>query len=276
LEKTGYLGPKGTFTQQAAAILAPQTEFVPLRDIKEIFDTVDNGLCNIGIAPIENSTGGSVNATLDALLASSVLITELLVMPICHAIMSNSAAPQKVLAHPQALAQCREYLRENFANIPQITCSSNGEAAAIASKDSTVAAIAPIYAAKEYSLNILGKNIQDSAVNSTSFIKVEKEEKSTKNDNTTSKTQNYRTTIAFSTENRPGSLCKILGIFDHYHINMSKILSRPNPARLGEYIFFVDIENYNALDAKKSLNKIKHADNITMYKFLGEYPTKNP
>jgi len=267
VQKVGYLGPSGTFTRQAAGILVSEGEFVPMYDINEIFELVDNGICEVGIAPIENSTEGSVNATLDALLATNVVITELLVMPIKHAIISHSKAPQKILAHPQALAQCRNYLRKNFANISQIACSSNGEAAAIASEDSTAAAIAPEYAATTYNLTILDSNIQDSAVNSTSFVKIVKN-----NGSTTAPQANCRTAIAFSTENCSGALCKILGTFETYNINMTKILSRPMPQHLGEYIFFVDIEDYNANDAKNALDKIKN--NTTMYKFLGSYVVK--
>jgi prephenate dehydratase len=263
--KVSFLGPAGTYSQQAAEFIFPNAELVAMADIAAVFESISDMECDAGVVPLENSTEGAVNATLDALLCSDGLaITSLLVLPINHVLMAKSelCVPDRILAHPQALAQCRGYIRARCPRAELITCASNAEAAMLVSDtDKSWAAVGPASAASQYGLCILGEDIQDSPLNSTAFIRVELSQDQTPR-------QGCRTSIVFSTENKPGALCRMLNILDG--INMTKILSRPMPPRPGEYIFFVDIEDYQAEDAKKALRQME--DEATMYKFLGSYP----
>ena len=271
LLKIGYLGPKGTFTQQAAWILFPKNDFVPIGDIHSVFCAVSTGRCDAGVVPLDNSTEGPVNATLDALLeAEDLTITTLLVLPISHVLMgaANTRNAEKILAHPQALAQCRKYIRHHYPDAELVPCTSNGEAAVkVASADKPWASVGPAAAAKEYGLSIWAEGIQDSCHNKTGFIQIEKS-----GGQNLSPKPNCRTSIAFSTENRPGSLYRILGIFENHNINMTKIFSRPMPTQPGEYIFFVDIEDYQVKDAENALKQV--GNEAAIYRFLGSYPVK--
>lgn len=268
LLRIGYLGPEGTFTQQAAWVLFPKEHFVPIGDIHSVFSAVSAGKCDIGIVPLDNTTEGPVNATLDALLeAEDLTITALLVLPINHVLMglTNVRNVEKILAHPQALAQCRKYIRHHYPEAELVPCSSNGEAAAkVASADKPWASIGPATAEKQYGLNIWAQGIQDNCHNSTGFIQIEKSA-----GQSLGPKPGCRTSIAFSTENRPGALYRMLGIFENNNVNMTKIFSRPMPTQPGQYIFFVDIEDYHVKDAEKALSQV--GDEATIYKFLGSY-----
>ena len=251
--KVAYLGPVGTFTQQAAEIMCPNAELIPVTDIDGVFKAAS--IEGMGVVPLENSTEGVVNTTLDALLKwDNLSITAAFVMPISHTLM-GFANPKEILAHPQALAQCKDYLRKNYPDAKLISCTSNGEAAKIvANSGKDRASIGPDAAAREYGLQILAENIQDQDTNSTTFIKIEK---------TVSK--GLRTSIAFSTENKPGALLRVISIFDRLKVNMCNILSRPLPERPGEYIFFVDLEDCT----EEALQLVKNQSII--YRFLGSY-----
>ena len=263
-----YLGPKGTFTQKAAQTFAAAHKnpmvLLPLIDIDTIFENVLHGICDIGVIPIENSTEGAVNVTLDALLREEkIVITSLISMPISHVLMGYDTG--KILAHPQALAQCRQYIRKNYPDAELMPCTSNADAAKRVADKASGAAIGPLFAADEYRLSTIDTNIQDSKHNCTAFIQIEKA------------TDNYahiakkgmRTSIIFSTKNEPGALYKMLGILDKNRVNMTKILSRPLAHKPGEYVFFVDIEGYKEADAAKALKEIEQE--AVVYRFLGSY-----
>ena len=270
--KIAYLGPAGTFTGQAAGIMFPEDDLIPASDIDGVFEMLEDGLCDAGVVPIENSTEGAVNATLDALLrGENINIAALLSIPIRHNLLvpKGAAHIKKILAHPQALAQCRKYIRRNFPSVELVHCASNGEAAAKVAKSSeNLAAIGPLAAAAEYGLDIYAEGIQDVAVNSTSFVQIKKAKHSSALDEPEPK-ENCRTSIAFVTKNTPGALYHMLGILNSHNINMTKILSRPMPKKPGEYVFFVDIEDYDIRDAKTALALMQESS--TMYKFLGSY-----
>jgi len=266
-KSVGYLGPAGTFTQQAAQNLCGESPLRPMTDIGDVFRAVATGECAAGVVPIENSTEGAVNATLDALLREeAVQIATLLMLPIRHALMGrdSGAGIQKILAHPQALAQCRAYLRRHFPEAEAVPCASNAEGAArVAASDKPWAAIGPVEAAAEYGLHVWAEGIQDQAVNRTSFVLI-------RNAAETAPLPHCRTSLVFSTQNRPGALYQVLGYFQRYGINMTKILSRPLPEQPGAYIFFVDIEDYRPQDAALALERLR--SEAMRYRFLGSYP----
>ena len=309
----GYLGPRGTFSQQAALEmhmnLGCQVEYRAFNDIGDVFLAVSNGECDAGVVPIENSTEGPVNATLDALLREDgINITALMNMPISHMLMGDGPNPgiledpddepnsriledasalselgdledaiasvkssvQKILAHPQALAQCRGYIKARYPDALLVNTASNGEAALLVSeeiknqKKCNWVAIGPEAAAKEYDLHIWDRDIQDESVNSTAFVQIKR--KSGLEDIL----PDCRISIVFSVENRPGTLCQILGIFDAYGINMINILSRPMPGVPGEYVFYVDIDGYREDNIHIALKKMQNE--AILFKLLGSYP----
>ena len=257
-----YLGPKGTFTHQAAAYFFPGADLKPKTHIEDVFLSVASAECAAGAAPLENSTEGAVNATLDALIEYNVKITGLVNMPVNHVLM-GSANPDKILGHPQALAQCRMFIKNNFPLAQLVPCASNAEAARFVSESSeSMAAIGPSSAAAEYGLTILQSGIQDVPSNSTAFIRI-----GPAGDEEI--LPNCRTSIVFSTKNKPGALYRMLSVLDSHNVNMTKILSRPIPENHGEYMFFIDIEGYNVKEADEAIKKIKNAS--VKYKFLGSY-----
>lgn len=251
-----YLGPVGTFTQQAAAVLVTGAELMPKPDIDGVFESLASGGCAVGVLPLENSSEGAVNATLDGLLrVEGVYITAVLQLPIRHAFM-GSARPGKILAHPQALAQCRGYIRREHPDAELVPCASNGEAAyKVSQAGEEWAAVGPLAAAKEYGLRVIAEGIQDSEHNSTAFIRLER-----------APSEGSRTSVAFSAGNKPGALYRMLGIFEAHGVNMTKILSRPIPELPGEYVFFTDVEGGHLAEALLQIEK-----EARLYKYLGSY-----
>lgn len=268
-KKIGYLGPKGTFTQQAAEILNQGNlgiDYVSFRDTETIFMQVSQEICAAGVVPLENSTEGAVNITLDSLIATeNIVITSMLSLPINHALMSAGEAGgiKNISAHPQALAQCKKYLQKFYPEAKLISAASNSEACELAYEEGkTYAAIGPAACADIYGLNVLSEGIQDYKVNNTLFIQIGLSD-------TGKIYEGCCISIAFSTLDEPGALYRLLGIFSEYNVNMTKILSRPLPGSPGKYIFFADIEGYEVAAAKKALAKLEKE--TTMYKFLGCY-----
>ena len=246
--KAVYLGPPGTFTHQAVKHMCPQAEYEPAASIEAVFEAVLLEKC-MAVLPIENSTEGAVNQTLDGLLRWKPLITAAHIMPIKHTLMGSSYAITEIMAHPQAIAQCRQYLRKHYPEAILTNCASTAEAAFLVKQGQ--AAIGTEEAAEEYGLKILDRGIQDEDCNSTIFIRLEAADtvdlsafdKIIKSEMKNKVKSNLRTSIAFSTDNKPGALYRMLGLFENMNINMVKILSRPVPKRPGEYIFFVDLED---------------------------------
>lgn len=266
-----YFGPEGTFTQQAACHLAPDAALLPFTSIEDIFGAVADGRCDGGVVPFENTTEGAVNETLDALLFGPPLfIAEQVRLPIRHCLMTHAAYDgpiTKILSHPQSLAQCRHYLREHFEGVETLPAATNGDAARRVSESGEPwAAIGPAFAAARYGLQLRVQNIQDQPHNFTSFIRITRETQA-------KPLRSRRTSVAFSTYNKPGELYRMLSVFDVYRVNMTKILSRPMKNAPGEYVFLIDIEDYVPRDAARGLTLIR--ERTPFYRFLGSYPVKS-
>ncbi len=266
---TGYLGPKGTFTYQAAGLLVPGSERQPYYAIDDVLKAAITGEIQYGVVPIENSTEGFVNATLDSLIfdREGLYIKKELFLPVSHSIMALSGTKKeeikRILSHPQALAQCRKYLNTYFKDVPLIPSASTAEAARLVAEGGVGdAAIAIEPAAEIYGLSVIDKEIQDQKFNHTRFILLSKED-------TSLPKAGSKTSIAFSTANKPGELYKILDIFSLWDINMTAIISRPMRNCPGEYVFFVDIEGYDENDAKDALKMIRRK--AKLFKNLGTY-----
>ncbi len=260
-----FLGPKGTFTHEAAYIL--EGNLIPYCTIPAVMESVSNGECQFGVVPIENSIEGPVGLTLDSLAHKFDLkIFKEMVIPINQNLIVNPKTVMNditdVYSHSQAIAQCQEFIRDNEIQ-PHYAVSTASAAKSILG-DKTKAAIGNSKAAEIYGLEILKPNIQDLDNNETRFVVL------SKNDH--DPTGRDKTSIIFSIyEDKPGMLYKILGVFEKESINLTKIESRPSKKGLGKYLFFVDF--YGHRKDKTVQNILNELDGLTYFlKVLGSYP----
>lgn len=269
--RIGYLGPKGTFSHEAMKKYIadrPHTGH-DLLSISEIIAAVRDGRLDEAIVPIENSIEGAVNVTMDELAQETGLnIKAELVIPIRqHLLVKRGTDIMRikcVLSHPQPLGQCRRFLTEQMPNAHLKAVYSTAAAAEeVAAGAGDLAAIGSEMSAEAYGLEIAVTDIQDYDNNYTRFIVVSK--------TGAVRTGRDKTSIVFSAEDKPGSLYRILDIFNLWDINMTRIESRPTRNKLGRYIFFVDIIGHmEDEDIKDALTMIKRK--TTFFKILGSYP----
>jgi chorismate mutase/prephenate dehydratase len=262
-----YLGPPATFTHQAAQLrFGSSTSFVPGKSIAEIFDAVEKGQAEFGVVPVENSTEGSVNVTLDRLTDSSLLITGEVLLEITHHLLSRASelsGIRTVCSHPQALAQCRQWLAVNLPEAATVEVSSTAAAAERAAGDPTVAMIASELAARLYGLPIVRSRIEDNPFNSTRFLMVGRR--------AVPPSGKDKTSILCSIKHEVGALAKFLDPFARHGINLTKIESRPTKRRPWEYVFFVDFEGHQAHPpVQAALAEVR--ERCPFLKILGSYP----
>ena len=265
--KVAYLGPEGTYTHAALREhFGTAIESVSCKDISEVFKLVEADRSEYGVVPIENSSGGSVNETLDCLSATKAKIIGEVTIPIRHQLLSkaeNLASILKIYAHEQALLQCSVWLRENLSGIELIRASSNAAAAKKAEEDKKAAAIASMDAAEIYSLEVLASNIEDSVGNSTRFLVLGRE--------LPGSTGADRTSVMFSTSNVAGALYGLLEVLAQAGISMSRIESRPSGEGLWDYMFFVDFLGHTD-DPSVGNAIVKMKSKCHIFKILGSYP----
>ncbi len=186
-------------------------------------------------------------------------------MPIFHNILSNSPPEKikKIYSHPQAFAQCRQWLRKSFKEVEQITVSSTSEAAKFASQEEGVAAIATKLAAELYGLKILYEGIADKPDNTTRFLVIGK--------HCGGKSDDDKTSLLFTVKDEVGALWEVLGVFRKYNLNLSKIESRPSRTKAWEYVFFADVEGH--IDDEPVKAARDEVENLcASLKILGSYP----
>ena len=263
-----YLGPEGTWTHQAAIKkFGHSVGYSAQSNLSDVFDQVARRLVSYGVVPIENSTDGAVIHTLDLFVDSPLHICAQILLRIEHCLMATIPKEEikTLYSHPQALGQCNNWILKNFPNIQRVEVSSTAKAAQIAVEKAGegAAAIGGTLTAELYGLNVIEESIQDRATNTTRFLVIgEKPCPATGND---------RTSILFAIHDRPGSLVKALQAFDQFHINMSKIESRPSKRKDWEYIFYVDLaghcDDQKVADALNELEK-----HCSLVKLLGSYP----
>lgn len=266
----GYLGPRGTFSEQAASMLAEDENIIPYRSFWDALDAVQNDRIDAAIVPVENSIEGTVNATVDTLIFDvGLYIQKLLILPIEQCLLVKKGAKisdiKKVYSHAHALPQCRAFFRENMPDAVQESVSSTAEGIRLAAEadDVSIAAVGAKTAASLYGLEVAAENIQDNNDNFTQFILVAKQ-------NTELPENGKLTTISFSTVHEPGSLYKLLDIFSIFDVNMSKIISRPMRNKPMEYVFLIDLKcDDNEKDVRDALTMIKRK--TTFFKNLGSY-----
>lgn len=262
-----YLGPEGTYSGEAAQKFAGNTSsFVPSATIDDAFMAITRKEADIAVVPAENSTEGAVNRTLDLLLETNLKVVGEIALPIHHQFLSKSLQltdVREVIAHPQALAQCRRWLESNLPKVQRVSASSNAEAARLAAKDASKAAIASKLAADIYGLRVLRPNIEDSASNTTRFLVLGSQ--------LTGPTGNDKTSLVCSAPNRSGSLYELIGVFAKANINMTKLESRPSASALWNYVFYIDIDGHES--ERHIAEALKRArEHATLVKVLGSYP----
>jgi chorismate mutase/prephenate dehydratase len=233
--RIGYLGPGGSFSHTAAMLKFGQSvEYEPIADITSIFDEVSKGHCDLGLAPVENSMGGGVIETLDALIDSDVKVCAEVLMAIHHNLLGNCLLEEvdKIYSKPEVFSQCRNWLSATFKEAQTVPVASTAKAAQIAAAEPKSAAIGSKIAAELYGLRVICENIEDIANNVTRFLVISRED--------AKPTGEDKTAILFSTAHKTGALADVLDVFKRYSINMTNIESRPSRKREREYYFFVD------------------------------------
>nr|WP_283756760.1 prephenate dehydratase [Roseofilum casamattae] len=274
-----YLGPPGTYSEATAIAyretLEQQgytTDLHPYPSIAKTLQALARGEVELAIAPVENSIEGSVPMTLDTLWQLDDLhIQQAYVLPISHGLLSHMkdlAAIKTVYSHPQALAQCQEWLEHHLSGVELIPTNSTAEAIQYLDRDRPIAAISSQRAASLYQIPVLAYPINDCPDNCTRFWAIARAGSSIRLNPLQS--NNTHTSIAFSLPNIPGVLVKPLEIFARQGINLSRIESRPTKRSLGEYLFFVDIEaDARQPDIQNTLAEIKKYTDVI--KVLGTY-----
>lgn len=265
--RVGYLGPRETFTFQAAVReFGSSVQFLGFKLIREVFGAVENGSIDYGVVPIENSTGGTVHTTLDAFLEHPVSVCSEILLPISHSLLSPAsslAGIDRVYSHPQAFLQCDLWLSQNLPKAERIEVDSTTQGMLEAQKQSTHAAIGNDLAAEQYNLKVLARQIQDDKDNTTRFLVISETDTRPCGDD--------KTSIMFSVKDRPGALFNVLKPFSDLNINLSKLESRPTKRRAWEQAFFVDAEGHR--DSPKIQQALEGiADYCDSIRVLGSYP----
>ncbi|MCP3664471.1 MAG: prephenate dehydratase [Gammaproteobacteria bacterium] len=265
--KIAFLGPEGTFTQAAALKhFGHSINTVSMGSIPDVFREVESGVANYGVVPVENSTEGVINHTLDMFINSPLLICGEVSLRIHHHLLSLEADTRsitQVFSHQQSLAQCRLWLDRNLPDAEQISVGSNAEAARLVHEMPGSAAIAGEMAAEVYKLTGLARNIEDEPDNTTRFLVVGQQK--------TLPSGSDKTTLLCATRNVAGGLNSLLAPLGKHNISMSRIESRPSRQGNWDYVFFIDIDGHqDDPSIAKALESLK--DQARLLKVLGSYP----
>jgi len=265
--RIAYLGPVASFTYSAALRkFGGYCHFFAARGVDDVFDGVFRKEADYGVVPVENSTEGIVTHTLDMFLESNLKIAGEIYLRISFDLMSKTGRMediQKIISHPQGLAQTRRWIAHNLPKVELVEAASTSEAALLASNDPQSAAVAGEEAGKMYELTAVKRDIGDKADNYTRFLIIaEKSPVPTGDD---------KTTILFSVKDRPGILHKVLAPLSKRNINLSKIESRPSRRELWDYVFFLDLLGH--IDDKRISQALEELKKYTTtIRYLGSYP----
>ncbi len=236
-----YLGPEATFTHQAVKRhFGSSAKTVPCGTIDAVFAEVARGEAAFGVVPVENSSEGIVNHTLDCFVDSQLSIVAEIVVDVEHCLLARDGVSEskieRVYSHPQALAQCRSWLSANLKHASLVPSASTADAARAAKEDAAGAAISSQMAAPMYGLRILRKNLQDQQDNVTRFLVVGTQAQ------TVGEASNVTTSLLMTLPDTPGALLEVLAHFERRSINLSKIESRPSKRKAWDYVFFLDLD----------------------------------
>lgn len=265
--KIAYWGPEATFTHLAAlSHFGQAVSYVAIRNLADIFTEVENGRADYGVIPIENSTEGVVNHTLDIFMDSELKICAETLSKISYSLLSKSkkiSEIKRLYVFQQPLAQCRNWVETNLADVEIIEAKNTAESARLAAKDRGSAAIANALAGEIYGLNTLATKIEDVPDNFTRFLVI--------GGKYVARTGNDKTSVLISLKDKVGALYSMLLPFKRRKINLTSIESRPSRKKAWEYFFFVDmsghIEDVKIKAALADLKKEGHS-----VKVLGSYP----
>jgi prephenate dehydratase len=265
--KISILGPRGTFSEEAAHKFSKTPELLLGKDMEEIFESVLSRKADYGIVPVENSLEGSVGVTLELLQKKDTKICGEIILNIRHSLVALPSVGlpdiKEIISHPHALAQCKNFIRNLKANTRSFHSTAEAAREIAQQKLKNVAAIAPKIAAQLYNLKILKEDIQDENRNQTRFLVIATEDHE--------KTGRDKTSIILGLKDRPGALYDALEGFALEKINLTKIESRPSRKALGDYVFYIDFEGHRK-DARvrKVLRNLKKR--VAFMKILGSYP----
>jgi chorismate mutase / prephenate dehydratase len=267
--KVAFLGPEGTFTQQAVfKQFGHSVRALALPTIEDVFHEVESGAADFGVVPIENSTEGTVNHTLDRFLISPLNIcgeVELRIHQYLMGRMNSLEQVQRLCTHQQSLAQCRQWLDQHLPHVERIAVSSNAEGARRARDEQGTAAIAPQAAAEVYGLDVLVAEIEDRPDNTTRFLVVGNKTFRPSGQDKTTLLVSQRKTDA------PGALYLLLEPLARNAISMTRIESRPSRRGKWDYVFFIDIEGHAEDEAvAAALADLKRR--ASLFRVLGSYP----
>jgi chorismate mutase/prephenate dehydratase len=263
-----YLGAKGSNSYAAATHkFGSQVEYCGMPSIPEVFQSVEAGVSDYGVVPIENSVEGSVTPTADRLIESNLQVCAQVTIRIAHNLLAKGpqAGIKKIYSNPQVFAQCRHWLLANMPpeRVKQISVAATTDAARMAAGEKGAAALASLECARIYGLNVLQANVQDAAHNATRFFIVGHQ--------ATRPTGRDRTSIVFSIKDSVGVLYRMLEPFAKNSINLTRIESRPIKKKAWDYFFFVDCEGHqDDARVKKALHKLEGM--CKFLKVLGSYP----
>ena len=277
--KIAYLGPQGTFTEEALDKYISdikskdEIEKIPYPTMQEVIKSVDRGEAAEGIVPIENSLEGSVNITLDFLtFESEAKIIREITIPIRHSLIGKEKMAvskiKRIISHPHATAQCKNFISSYLKGVEIIAANSTAEAIKMLQEtDNSIAAIGTEIAAKLYGLQIIEKDIEDNKDNKTRFIFLGNSiQKKTGKDKTS--------IVCFLEKDRPGSLFTILKEFADRNINLTRLESRPAKKDLGDYVFLIDIDGHiHDKEIFETLEVLRKT--VYLVKILGSYPRWN-
>ncbi len=268
--RVAYLGPEGTFTHQAVKQqFGTSARPVPTGTIAGVFDEVARGQADYGVVPVENSTEGIVNHTLDSLIDTDLVIVAEVLVEVSHCLLVRHGVTEKdierVYSHPQGLGQCRQWLETNLPKAALLPAPSTAEAARLAHADFHAAAVASELAGRLHELTVLRAQIQDVADNKTRFLVVGRKGE------TPTRTGNDKTSIVMVLKDSPGVLYRMLQPMHDGGVNLTKIESRPSRRRPWEYVFFLDMDGHAADEWLADILE-KVAAECSMFKVLGSYP----
>ncbi len=270
-QRVAFLGPVGTFTEQAALnYFGSSIEPVLCANFDEVFRATEAGSADFGVVAIENSTEGVVARSLDLLLQSPLVVIGETSLLVTHNLLRRQTTREGikvVAAHPQALGQCQGWLNLHLPHAERRAVSSNAEGARLAAEDDAVAALASQRAATQYGLHVVQAAVQDEAHNRTRFVVITRPDAQA----SAAPTGHDCTSLVVSVDNRPGAMHDMLVPLKRHGVSMTRFESRPARSGQWDYVFFIDLAGHPAQDnVAAALNELRAQ--CTFFKVLGSYP----
>lgn len=271
--RVSYLGPEATFTHQAVKRhFGTSARTLPCGSIPGVFAEVERGAADFGVVPVENSAEGVVTHTLDSFLDSPLAIAAEIHVLVEHCLLARPGVSERdierVYSHPQALAQCREWLTANLPRAARVETSSTADAARAALQDGGCAAIASELAGRLYGLTVLRSKLQDTADNSTRFLVLARPDADDGSPPVAG--ADYKTTVLLAFPDRAGALFDLLKPLSEASVNLTKIESRPSRRRAWDYVFFVDLDGHRRDPAIAPVLE-ELSGSCQLFKVLGSY-----